>query len=83
MVDIQAYALNDELFVSTTGQSGYTIGIKSIFKPFFTRILRKTSRFKRVRNRFLSNYELTAAISSDGPVMGQYVLSVGYLSVPS
>jgi len=74
MVDIQAYALNDELFVSTTGQSGSTIGTNQ-YSNLSTR--------KCVRNRFLSSYELTAVIASDGPVMGQYVLSVGYLSVPS
>ena len=38
MVDIQAYALKDEVFVSTTGQSRSTIGTKSIFKPFYTNI---------------------------------------------
>ena len=38
MVDIQAYALNDELFVSTTGQSGSMIETKSILKPFYTNI---------------------------------------------
>ena len=70
--------IKGEVFVTTTGQSGSTIGTKSIFKPFYTNIEKNV-----FESRFLSNYELTAVEASDGPVIGQYVLSVGYLSVPS